>query len=121
MTALALAAKTGYVDIVRDLLDQGAYLNVVDKVCLLSTRMQTFCFFHHGVFLLVSTGINKLPRKFINFAIMARLLELFGVYFMLFASKMKRRKLAKIEINILHFRLHNMFVLAKYCFPAEFK
>ena len=42
MTALALAAKTGYVDIVRDLLDQGAYLNVVDKVCLLSTRMQTF-------------------------------------------------------------------------------
>lgn len=32
MTALALAAKAGYVEIVRDLLDQGAYLNVVDKV-----------------------------------------------------------------------------------------
>jgi len=34
MTALALAAKGGYDDIVTELLDQGAYLNVLDKVIL---------------------------------------------------------------------------------------
>lgn len=32
MTALALAAKAGYNDIVVQLLSQGAYLNIVDKV-----------------------------------------------------------------------------------------
>ena len=32
MTPLAIACKEGYVDIVSDLLDQGAYLNMSDKV-----------------------------------------------------------------------------------------
>ena len=36
MTALALAAKAGYDDIVLELLSKQAYLNIVDKVCFLA-------------------------------------------------------------------------------------
>lgn len=39
MTALALAAKAGFAVIVEDLLEQGAYLNIVNKV---KTRPLTF-------------------------------------------------------------------------------
>jgi len=43
MTALALAAKGGYDDIVTELLDQGAYLNVLDKVS--SSQASLLCCF----------------------------------------------------------------------------
>lgn len=50
MTALAIAAKEGFVEIVKDLLGKGAYVNVCDRV---STDFLKFCFSISRIYLFI--------------------------------------------------------------------
>lgn len=78
MTALAIAAKEGFVEIVKDLLGKGAYVNVCDRV---SKDFLKFCFSISRIYLFI-------PHTY-------QMTQPLGVTTALYGNKNQRKKIDK--------------------------